>query len=272
MIFIATALYIEAKPIIEFYNLKKEINDTYFQIFRGDNIILIITGVGKINSSIAVSHMLTSYLSNNTKDNILNIGVCGTKDETIEIGSLCYINKITDNETKRNYYPDILFKHNFLERDIETFSRVVKNTNDLNSSLCDMEASGFFLASSKYLGPHRIHILKVVSDKLSSVFDKQIPYILIKNNIDSINTFIAYINEYFKNKEIFLTEEIEILNTISDKLKLTASQKNILYKKALHYKVRTEKNIKFLNEIYFKIPETKYERENNFAEILTYLR
>ena len=45
MIFIVTALYHEAKPIIDFFELKKKQTANKFQIFQDENIVLIISGV-----------------------------------------------------------------------------------------------------------------------------------------------------------------------------------------------------------------------------------
>lgn len=47
MIYIITTLFIEAKPIIEKYKLKKDKTSQKFQIFSNEKIKLIISGVGR---------------------------------------------------------------------------------------------------------------------------------------------------------------------------------------------------------------------------------
>lgn len=71
---------------------------------------MVVTGVGKINSSIAVSHAVTKYLWD-PQSFIINLGVCGSKDIDEKIGNIYLINKIVDNETQKNYIPDILVNH-----------------------------------------------------------------------------------------------------------------------------------------------------------------
>ena len=46
MLYIVTALYIEAKPLISLFNLKKDNTFTKFQVFSNENIKLIISGTG----------------------------------------------------------------------------------------------------------------------------------------------------------------------------------------------------------------------------------
>ena len=60
MIYIACAIYKEAKPLIEKYNLKR-IDDGKFQIFRNDTVTLIITGSGQTNAAIALTYLLYAF-------------------------------------------------------------------------------------------------------------------------------------------------------------------------------------------------------------------
>ncbi|CAM0497211.1 nucleoside phosphorylase [Thermoanaerobacter kivui] len=272
MVFIATALYIEAKPIIEYYDLKKDVENRYFQVFKNEEITLIVTGIGKINSSIAVSHAATKY-SCDFDDYIINIGICGSKDSNDKLGSIYLINKIIDNETKKNYIPDVLINHFFEESDIETFNYVVNDATLMSAKLCDMEASGFYQAASKYFETHRIYLLKIVSDNVSlSAVSKETVYNLIKNTIEEISKFIEIVKTSFKKTEIFSPQEKDIIDFLSQTLKLTASQRQIFYKACLHYKVRKGENITFLKDFYDISVNNKEERKRAFAQILAHLR
>jgi len=272
MVFIATALYIEAKPLIEYFGLKKDVGNRYFQVFRNEEITLVVTGVGKINSSIAVSHAATRYLWD-PQSFIINIGVCGSKDMNEKIGNIYLINKIVDNETHKNYIPDILIDHPFEESDIETFNYIVKDKELMTARLCDMETSGFYQAASKFFKTHRIYILKIVSD--STDFEdvsKDKIYELIKNKLKEIDEFIKILKNSFKTSDIFSFYEREIINFLSQKLKLTASQGQIFYKACLHYKVRKGRNIDFLKNFCDVQVNNKEERKRAFEKILSHLR
>jgi nucleoside phosphorylase len=53
MIFIITALAIEAVPIIEHFKLKTDRNVHTYNIYRNAEIALIVAGVGKVKSAMA---------------------------------------------------------------------------------------------------------------------------------------------------------------------------------------------------------------------------
>ena len=48
-----SALHCEAKPVIDYYRLKKSHDDNAFDLYRGDDMLCIISGVGKIASAAA---------------------------------------------------------------------------------------------------------------------------------------------------------------------------------------------------------------------------
>lgn len=272
MVYIAVSLYVEAKPIIEYYDLKRDIGDRYYQIFKNDGIILIITGVGKIACAAATSHMLSKYLPDDN-DIIINIGICGAKND-VEIGTAYLINKIKDHGTGKDYYTDILIEHKLNESSIETFDKPVENVNNLSEALCDMESSGFYLSSAKYIEQHRIFLIKIVSDRIGvDTVDKNLAINIVANNINNIDMFIKTVQKSFKRElGIFQRDELDLINKISGNLKLTKSQREILYKECLHYKVRTGKDILFLNNKVVNTVNNKNERAKYFEEILTYLR
>ena len=60
MLYIVTALYIEAKPLISLFNLKKDNIYTKFQVFSNKNIKLIISGTGKIKSATALTYLISN--------------------------------------------------------------------------------------------------------------------------------------------------------------------------------------------------------------------
>ena len=55
MITITTALYCEALPFITKLNLKKDTSFTDFQVFRSEEVTLIITKPGSIQAAIGVT-------------------------------------------------------------------------------------------------------------------------------------------------------------------------------------------------------------------------
>ena len=59
MIYISVALGIEAKPIIKYFNLKRDNSIKKLQVFKNERVTLIITGVGILKSAIALTYILS---------------------------------------------------------------------------------------------------------------------------------------------------------------------------------------------------------------------
>lgn len=163
MIYIFSAFYAEAKNIIDHYSLKKEKSPetVRFDVFANDSIRLVITGVGEINAAAAVSNIGGAY-GISPDDEILNVGCgAGFGNETC-LGSIFLGNKLTEQMTGRTFYPDMLMKTNLMECEIVTVARVLNEGRD--SVVYDMEAAAVYQAAAFFVGPHRMHFIKLVSD------------------------------------------------------------------------------------------------------------
>ena len=163
MIYIFSAFYAEAKNIIDHYVLKKEKSPetVRFDVFANDSIRLVITGVGEINAAAAVSNIGGAY-GISPDDEILNVGCgAGFGNETC-LGRIFLGNKLTEQMTGRTFYPDMLMKTNLMECEIVTVSRVLNEGRD--SVVYDMEAAAVYQAAAFFVGPHRMHFIKLVSD------------------------------------------------------------------------------------------------------------
>ncbi len=122
MLIISAALYSEAKPFIEFYNLKKDLSYPSFQVFRKEDTALYITGTGPMEAAIITAAFLTRE-SPAAADLFLNIGICGSRRRDLPLGTPVLCNKLIEAETGRTYYPDVLYSHPFREGSIITSCR-----------------------------------------------------------------------------------------------------------------------------------------------------
>lgn len=163
MIYIFSAFYAEAKDIIDHYGLKKEKSPEMvrFDVFANESIRLVITGVGEINAAAAVSNIGGAY-GISPDDEILNVGCGAGFSSDICLGSIFLGNKLTEQMTGRTFYPDMLMKANFRECEIVTVARVLNEGCD--SVVYDMEAAAVYQAAAFFVGPHRMHFIKLVSD------------------------------------------------------------------------------------------------------------
>lgn len=203
MITIYCALYAEAQYLIQHYELKKATESRHFQIFFNEKwkIRLVITGVGKLNATVAMAEISTIYPPAE-EDLMVNYGSCaaegmlmpgegeGGGGACVPLGSIIMVNKLTDAESGRTFYPDMIYRHPFTEGKVKTSVHVYtadEGTRDEEQmkmeaagqtaqneeameaeaaapTVHDMEAAAFYEAANFYYGPHQMIFLKVVTD------------------------------------------------------------------------------------------------------------
>jgi len=159
------AYHMEAIAIIDRHKLKKDLSIDQFPYYCNGNIGLIETGPGKQNTAIACAYITGKF--NINKSAWLNIGISGHRSLPIGQGVLC--NKVTDDETRTNYYPDMRFKDSLTVKALLTVNRPESQYESDN--MYDMEASGFFHSCSRFSTLEHIHSYKVISDNQANSFD-----------------------------------------------------------------------------------------------------
>ena len=203
MITIYCALYAEAQYLIQHYELKKATESRHFQIFFNEKwkIRLVITGVGKLNATVAMAEISTIHPPAE-EDLMVNYGSCaaegmlmpgegeGGGGACVPLGSIIMVNKLTDAESGRTFYPDMIYRHPFTEGEVKTSVHVYtadEGTRDEEQmkmeaagqtaqneeamkaeaaapTVHDMEAAACYEAGNFYYGPHQMIFLKVVTD------------------------------------------------------------------------------------------------------------
>ena len=188
---IVVAMKREAFPLISYWDLKE--NRDKFYSNKKKKINLIISGIGKKKSEKA-----TKYLAEKTNKNsfFVNIGIAGHKD--YNLGEITLVSKVTDNKTKYNWYPSLLWKTKIKKTPLITvgFPKIRYTTNHLY----DMEASGFFKGAREFVGPEMVQCIKIISDnKKSSILNISSNKIenWILSKIDIIDKLV---NEFLKIK------------------------------------------------------------------------
>lgn len=205
MIYIFTALYCEAHIFIKQFKLIKNQENTCFQEFYNEacGIRLTVTGVGEIAAAAAVGSAFTAYRPA-PEDWLINVGICAHPTQQNGI-FLC--SKIIEQATGKTFYPDMLYSHNFREETIMTKMLPYNNDNDSTAAqpcaemLYDMEAAAIYQTGIRFVGPHQMQFLKIVSDNgvindtangaIKDVSGKQIIQ-LMENYQDCI---FAYMNQ-----------------------------------------------------------------------------
>lgn len=161
-----------------------------FRHLVSDDLEIVITGIGKINAAFAVGRTFPNGLSRNDLKNdvVINIGTCGSKDHH----GIFLVNKITDEATGRDYYPDVIRVSGLNEACLITSDNIV--TDPAPGFLYDMEASAVFHAASRLISPDRIIFLKMVSDSgdAESVTKDDVIR-LTESHIDTIESVIEQV-------------------------------------------------------------------------------
>ena len=225
MLYIVTALYIEAKPLISLFNLKKDNTYTKFQVFSNENTKLIISGTGKIKSATALTYLISNK-DIKENDYIINISFIASSNNNSQLGEIVYISKIQNAYSDTTFYPEMIYKHNFLEGSLTTFDKIVEKKIE-NIEYIDMEAYGFFQTASIFFKKDKIIVLKIISDILKEKLEDRI-LIDFKNenlfneNYKKIYDFLLkFVNTPTDNENNFNNNEQDLIKKVLENLKLS---------------------------------------------------
>jgi adenosylhomocysteine nucleosidase len=180
-----------------------EIYTEYKFNLDGKNIVGIVSGVGKIKASAATEHLLSKY--NISK--VLNFGMAGGIDESVEIGEIINITKCYDNDEDLTAFGHDKIVRNLMEIDEFNYKKGIcvsgdKFVNDLNESrdinsrynalCCEMELSAISMICNMYKTP--IISLKYISDKADENAESDFDESLKKATEDFSEFLIKVIN------------------------------------------------------------------------------
>jgi len=195
MIYIFTALFCEAEPLIDKYDMKPDGGYPFGGFVSPDGRIrIILTGVGKTGVAAAVSYSCAKY-GIGANDFVINIG---TSAGGAARHGAYLINKVTDKDTGRMYYPDMLYNTGLRESAVTTLSGIAGQ--DLTSSdddmLWEMEASGFCDAARLFMPPHKVQLIKAVSDRGAENGEELTEEILVTTVRDSLDDITSAIEVF----------------------------------------------------------------------------
>ncbi|MDP3291145.1 MAG: hypothetical protein Q8M43_03860 [Sulfuricurvum sp.] len=259
MIYLITALDAEARPLYEYYRLKRDTSLPY-TLYRSEEMVLLVGGMGRTNALMALSALLGWRIPED-KDILINIGICGAPSE-YRIGEALLIHQILDGD--RRYYPDILYSHPLRE----TSMRCV----DTPQSLCgdypvDMESSAIFQAASRFFKLHQMAFLKIVSDHCTpELVTKEGVMELLRSHVDTVDTLISRLRAIQKEPSFFSADERDTIDVF--KTRFTKSQGDALEDALTYFRFRNKGKFPPLNLL---IPNSKRERSLLLEELIATL-
>ena len=235
-----TALKAESQPLIDNFDLKKDLSFP-FPVFKRDDLYLIGIGVGKRKIKDRIDAFYQSI--NHEIVQFINVGIAGGNHSSTKIGACYLLHKIKDETTGKTYYPDILIKHNFEEKSLVTVESVISDGEDVYKGLVDMEASEIFNVCSSLVPVHRMAFLKIVSDHMNLEFEEIIAQPisnLISLHLDIIESFLSQLKGMLLEENPILSEKDLIwVNEIVQQMSLTKTQSLQLLHRAKGFRLRT---------------------------------
>ena len=157
MLALITAFPSEARPLIDAFRLKRFLTEAPFAVYRGDDVFLIVSGIG-----IAASACAVGFLRGQMDLPVawLNVGIAG--HGSLAVGEAMLANKITDAASGRNWYPPRVFPWDGRDGALVTVAQ--PQTAYTASDAFDMEAAGFYPAACRFINAELVQCLKIISD------------------------------------------------------------------------------------------------------------
>jgi nucleoside phosphorylase len=177
------ALHCEAKPVIDRYRLKKSHDESAFDVYYGDGMACVVSGIGKVASA-AASAWVAALHANEAALGWINLGVAGAAEH--DIGELFLLDKIVDGDSGQAFYPVPVSASAQRGGTCLTLNRPGQDYRE--DVLFDMEASGFMQSALRFSSAELIQVLKVISDnrQRQTGLDRRRVSELIAKNIEAI--------------------------------------------------------------------------------------
>ncbi|MEA3372134.1 MAG: hypothetical protein U9Q62_00445 [Campylobacterota bacterium] len=185
MTYLITALYAEAKPLLEHWSFKRD-KSLPCRLYRNDEMCLLVTQMGMENATKSVQALM-QYLPPQKNDILINIGLCAAPG-TYPVGRALQVNNL--------HYEDAILELPIQKINIPTISlrTVTSPASTLQDNAVDMEAYAIYKAAKSHFSLSHIAFLKIVSDHFEpEKVDKERAIISIKENIPKLEEVIESI-------------------------------------------------------------------------------
>lgn len=177
------ALHCEAKPVIDYFRLKKSPDDTAFDLYLGADQACIVSGIGKLASAAATAWVAARF-AQKAPLAWINLGTAGAAEAAI--GSAFVLNQVIDADSEKRYYPVPLLRAAL--PGAACISLAQASADYREDYLFDMEASGFLSSALRFSSAELACCIKVVSDNRGAQTGKNRREIsaLLQRNLDAI--------------------------------------------------------------------------------------
>ena len=165
MLHIICALKPEARPLLEYFDLRPLAD--VVSIYRNPqaHISLTLSGIGKSAAAAAVARTRDHFKADRTHA-WLNLGIAGHAG--LPLGQAVIIKKVTDAASGQTWFPSRVFTTALPAHDLLTLDQP---GDKYREELFDMECAGFFRAASGCATLELVSSLKIISDNADQPMD-----------------------------------------------------------------------------------------------------
>jgi hypothetical protein len=159
MICFVVAIAAEARPLVSHYRLRPVAGD--FQMYEGDDVALVVSGIGKAAAAAATSYLHTS-VGEPVNGVWFNVGIAGHRDR--DVGEAFLAHEIRDEASGKIWHPRIPDAH---ARTIPVITVDKWEMSFAAAGVYEMEAAGFYPSAIRFSLPQLVQCYKVISDNHS---------------------------------------------------------------------------------------------------------
>ena len=176
MLTIMVALHCEAKPLIDFYGLKKQVGanknhahpfSLYQDLDHKHTVELVVTGIGALAMAAAIGWVAAQPLNCGAQRVWLNVGTAG--HATHELGRLFLVHGVGDEAQQRSHYPPLVAKWQGATEAVLSVSAPCRDYP--GGAAVDMEGFAFYNAACRFSDAELVQSMKVVSDNEQTGID-----------------------------------------------------------------------------------------------------
>lgn len=194
---IITALNCEAKPLIDYFRLRK-VHSKPFDLYKGETkfgddkaaakINIVVSGIGQVKAAAACGWAAARFGTNRVV--WLNVGVAGHQD--CEVGEIARICNVLDPVISYSHYPALTAKWSGEDKVLMTSATPMSDYPQ--GVLVDMEGAAFFHAACAFSDSELVQSLKIISDNQQESLERLNANIisnLIQARVSEIRNFMS---------------------------------------------------------------------------------
>jgi len=153
------ALMVEARPIVDRFKLTQISGSRGFRLYSGENMRLVVTGVGRVSSAAGTAY-LGGFSQSGASEGWLNVGIAG--HARLPVGTAIHALRITDSVTGRSWYPPQILELPGSGQPLLTVDQ--PEFDYARDAAYDMEAAAYFPSAIHFSTGELVQCFKVISD------------------------------------------------------------------------------------------------------------